>query len=143
MVLATGAGKTYTACLATYRMLNYTPMKRVLFLVDRNNLGKQAEGEFGTFKLTESGDPLNTIFNVNRLKSANISDKDQVVISTIQRLFSLLSGQPIEDSDDDEATEDINGKIVLPNNLLLPPDFFDMIIIDECHRSIYGNWRSV
>ena len=143
MVLATGAGKTYTACLTTYRMLNYTPMKRVLFLVDRNNLGKQAEGEFGTFKLTESGDPLNTIFNVNRLKSANISDKAQVVISTIQRLFSLLSGQPIEDSDDDEATEDTNGKIVLPNNPLLPPDFFDMIIIDECHRSIYGNWRSV
>lgn len=143
MVLATGAGKTYTACLATYRMLNYTPMKRVLFLVDRNNLGKQAEGEFGTFKLTESGDPLNTIFAVNRLTSAKVSDKDQVVISTIQRLFSLLSGQPIEDSDDDEATEDVSGNIVLPPNPLLPPDFFDMIIIDECHRSIYGNWRSV
>lgn len=123
MVLATGAGKTYTACLATYRMLNYTPMKRVLFLVDRNNLGKQAEGEFGTFKLTESGDPLNTIFNVNRLKTAHISDKDQVVISTIQRLFSLLSGRTIEDSDDDEATEDATGEIVLPNNPLLPPDF--------------------
>ena len=50
MVLATGAGKTYTACLAAYRMLSYTPMRRVLFLVDRNNLGKQAEGEFGTFR---------------------------------------------------------------------------------------------
>jgi len=143
MVLATGAGKTYTACLATYRMLNYTPMKRVLFLVDRNNLGKQAEGEFGTFKLTETGDPLNTIFQVNRLKSASVSDKDQVVISTIQRLFSLLSGQPIEDSDDDEATEDVSSTMVLPPNPQLPPDFFDMIIIDECHRSIYGNWRSV
>ncbi len=143
MVLATGAGKTYTACLATYRMLNYTPMKRVLFLVDRNNLGKQAEGEFGTFRLTENGDPLNTIFEVNRLKSAKIKDSDQIVISTIQRLFSLLSGQAIEDSDDDEATEDVNSEVVLPPNPLLPPDFFDMIIIDECHRSIYGNWRAV
>ncbi|MBD5375602.1 MAG: DEAD/DEAH box helicase family protein, partial [Bacteroides sp.] len=143
MVLATGAGKTYTACLATYRMLNYTPMKRVLFLVDRNNLGKQAEGEFGTFRLTESGDPLNTIFEVNRLKSAKIRESDQVVISTIQRLFSLLSGQPIEDSDDEEATEDVHSDITLPPNPLLPPDFFDMIIIDECHRSIYGNWRAV
>ena len=56
MVLATGVGKTYTACLAAYRMLSYTPMRRVLFLVDRNNLGKQAEGEFGTFRLTENGE---------------------------------------------------------------------------------------
>ncbi|MCM1297216.1 MAG: DEAD/DEAH box helicase family protein, partial [Muribaculaceae bacterium] len=144
MVLATGAGKTYTACLATYRMLNYTPMKRVLFLVDRNNLGKQAEGEFGTFRLTESGDPLNTIFSVNRLKSANVKEGDQVVVSTIQRLFSLLTGQPIEDNDDDEeATEDVRGAVTLPPNPNLPPDFFDMIIIDECHRSIYGNWRAV
>lgn len=61
MVLATGSGKTYTACMAAYRMLSYTPMKRVLFLVDRNNLGKQAEGEFGMFRLTENGDPFNTI----------------------------------------------------------------------------------
>ncbi|MDE5806341.1 MAG: DEAD/DEAH box helicase family protein, partial [Paramuribaculum sp.] len=142
MVLATGSGKTYTACLATYRMLNYTPMKRVLFLVDRNNLGKQAEGEFGTFRLTESGDPLNTIFEVNRLKSANVKKSDQIVISTIQRLFSLLSGQPIDDSDD-EATGDETTEIVLPPNPQLPPDFFDMIVVDECHRSIYGNWRAV
>lgn len=143
MELATGAGKTFTACLAIYRMLNYTPMKRVLFLVDRNNLGRQAEGEFGRFRLTESGDPLNTIFSVNRLRSASVKESDQIVISTIQRLFSLLSGQPIEDSDDDEATEDIQGHVTLPPNPALPHDFFDMIIIDECHRSIYGNWRAV
>ena len=72
MVLATGAGKTYAACLATYRMLSYTPMHRVLFLVDRNNLGKQVEGEFGTFRLTENGDAFNTIFTVNRLRSSSI-----------------------------------------------------------------------
>ncbi len=143
MVLATGAGKTYTACLVTYRMLTYTPMKRVLFLVDRNNLGKQAEGEFGSFRLTESGDPLNTIFEVNRLKSAKIKESDQIVISTIQRLFSLLSGQPIEDSDDDEAPEEVQSDVTLPLNPTLPPDFFDMILIDEAHRSIYGHWKSV
>ena len=72
MVLATGAGKTYAACLAAYRFLSYTPMRKVLFLVDRNNLGKQAEGEFGTFRLTENKEPFNTIFGVNRLKSAKI-----------------------------------------------------------------------
>ena len=142
MVLATGAGKTYTACLAAYRMLAFTPMKRILFLVDRNNLGKQAETEFGTFRLTENGDPFNTIFTVNRLKSSSVPTDSNVVISTIQRLFSLLKGDEITDNDeDDEEIED--KEIMLPENPNLLSDFFDMIIIDECHRSIYGNWQEV
>lgn len=76
--------------MAAYRMLSYTPMRRILFLVDRNNLGKQAEGEFGMFRLTENGEPFNTIFTVSRLKSGKIPEDANVVISTIQRLFSLL-----------------------------------------------------
>ncbi len=146
MVLATGAGKTYTACMAAYRMLSYTPMKRILFLVDRNNLGKQAEGEFGTFRLTENGDPFNTIYAVNRLRSAKIPSDSNVVICTIQRLFALLKGDEIkddEDEDDEDFGSETNNVIPLPTNLTLPPDYFDMIIIDECHRSIYGNWRKV
>lgn len=141
MVLATGSGKTYTACLASYRMLAYTPMRRVLFLVDRNNLGKQAEGEFGMFRLTENGDPFNTIFTVNRLKSGKVPSDSNVVISTIQRLFSLLKGEDIVDVDDDD--DDVDSPVELPENPTLPKDFFDMIIIDECHRSIYGNWKKV
>lgn len=146
MVLATGAGKTYTACMAAYRMLSYTPMKRILFLVDRNNLGKQAEGEFGTFRLTENGDPFNTIYAINRLRSAKIPSDSNVVICTIQRLFALLKGDEIkddEDEDDEDFGSETNNVIPLPTNLTLPPDYFDMIIIDECHRSIYGNWRKV
>ena len=142
MVLATGAGKTYTACLAAYRMLSYTPMRRVLFLVDRNNLGRQAENEFGTFRLTETGDAFNTIFAVNRITSNKIPNDSNVVISTIQRLFSLLKGENITDTDDDDEDR-TEGEVPLPDNLNLPPDFFDLIIIDECHRSIYGNWRRV
>lgn len=142
MVLATGAGKTYTACLAAYRMLSYTPMRRVLFLVDRNNLGKQAENEFGTFRLTENGDAFNTIFTVNRLRSSSIPSDSNVVISTIQRLFSFLKGEDIEDSDDDDDNKPTE-EVTLPPNPNLPHDYFDMIIIDECHRSIYGNWRKV
>ncbi len=142
MVLATGAGKTYTACLAAYRMLSYTPMRRVLFLVDRNNLGKQAETAFGTFRLTETGDAFNTIFTVNRLKSATIPSDSNVVISTIQRLFSLLKGDDITDTDDDDE-DTADGEVILPDNPNLPHNFFDLIIIDECHRSIYGNWRKV
>lgn len=143
MVLATGAGKTYTACLAAYRMLSYTPMRRVLFLVDRNNLGRQAENEFGTFRLTDNGEAFNTIFGVERLKSAKIPSDSNVLISTIQRLFSLLKGEDIQDNDDDDDEEDVTTEMVLPDNPNLPHDFFDMIIIDECHRSIYGNWRKV
>ena len=142
MVLATGAGKTYTACLAAYRMLSYTPMRRVLFLVDRNNLGRQAENEFGTFRLTENGEAFNTIYGVERLKSSKIPSDCNVVISTIQRLFSLLKGEDIQDNDDDD-TDDATTEVTLPDNPNLPHDFFDMSIIDECHRSIYGNWRKV
>ena len=146
MVLATGAGKTYTACMASYRFLSYTPMRRVLFLVDRNNLGKQAEDEFGKFKLTETGDAFNTIFTVNRLKSQAIPKDSNVVISTIQRLFSLLKGEDIEETDDDEnydGDETPPPAVTLPANPTLPKDFFNLIIVDECHRSIYGSWRSV
>lgn len=146
MVLATGAGKTYTACMASYRFLSYTPMRRILFLVDRNNLGKQAEDEFGKFRLTENGDAFNTIFTVNRLRSQFIPKDSNVVISTIQRLFSLLKGEDIEDTDDDEnydGDETPAPVVTLPDNPTLPKDFFDLIIVDECHRSIYGSWRSV
>ena len=142
MVLATGAGKTYTACLAAYRMLSYTPMRRVLFLVDRNNLGKQAEGEFGTFRLTENGEVFSTIFTVNRLRSSSIPSDSSVIISTIQRLFSFLKGDAIEDNEDDDENEPTE-EVALPPNPNLPHDYFDMIIVDECHRSIYGNWRKV
>lgn len=142
MVLATGAGKTYTAVMSAYRFLSYAKMRRVLFLVDRNNLGKQAEGEFGTYRLTETGDPFNTIFGVSRLKSATIPKDANVVISTIQRLFAFLKGEPIT-TDNDEEESGTNEEIILPPNPALPQDYFDLIIIDECHRSIYGNWKKV
>ncbi len=143
MVLATGAGKTYTACMAAYRMLAHVGMKRVLFLVDRNNLGKQAEGEFGTFRLTQNGDAFNTIYVVSRLTNNEIPSDSNVIISTIQRLFAFLKGEPILDDSDEEPTSPGPADVILPDNPELPHDYFDMIIIDECHRSIYRNWKKV
>ncbi len=143
MVLATGAGKTFTACMIAYRLLSYTPIRRVLFLVDRNNLGKQAEGEFGTFRLTETGEPFNTIFAVERLKSPHIPPETNVVISTIQRLFAILTGKEIDDDDEQDDFDDDDNAITLGDDLKLPPDYFDLIIVDECHRSIYGRWQKV
>ncbi len=143
MVLATGAGKTYTACMAAYRLLSYTPIRRILFLVDRNNLGKQAEGEFGAFRLTETGEPFNTIFAVERLKSAYIPPETNVVISTIQRVFAMLTGKEIVDDDEKDDFHEEETEITLDDDLKLPADYFDLIIVDECHRSIYGKWQQV
>ena len=149
--LATGAGKTFTACTLTYRQLTYTRVRRVLFLVDRNNLGSQAEGEFCQYRLTENGQVFNSIYAVCRLQNISEITQAQVVISTIQRLFSVLTGQTLEPESDNEESDyaDVlcNSKtdeeIELPEELFLPPDFFDLIIVDECHRSIYGIWQHV
>lgn len=148
MELATGAGKTYLAITAAYRLLNYAQFHRVLFLVDRNNLGRQAEREFGSYRLTESGDPFNTIYGVERLKSADIPKDANVVISTIQRLFALLNGEAVSDTDEDietdmDDTAEEPETVTLSKDPKLPRDYFDLIIIDECHRSIYSSWRAV
>lgn len=151
VVLATGSGKTYLACLAAYRLLNYTPAKRVLFLVDRNNLARQTETEFSLFDRTEKQQPMNLLYQINRLKRAEDASGD-IVISTIQKLFAVLTGQTVsEDSEDKEDEkqfsfsdgEKAESEIELGKNLKLPPDHFQFIIIDECHRSIYGKWQSV
>ena len=150
-VLATGSGKTYLACLASYRLLNYTSTKRVLFLVDRNNLARQTETEFSLFDRTENKQPMSSLYQINRLKNKDDIGGD-IVISTIQKLFAVLTGQTITDDDEDKEDEkffsfkdtDSNQTVVsLGNDLKLPPDYFQFIIIDECHRSIYGKWQSV
>lgn len=150
-VLATGSGKTYLACLAAYRLLNYTSTKRVLFLVDRNNLARQTETEFSLFDRTEKRQPMNSLYQINRLKNADDVGCD-IIISTIQKLFAVLTGQAVsEDSEDKEDekqfsfsdSDKVEQEVELGTNLKLPPDYFQFIIIDECHRSIYGKWQSV
>ena len=150
-VLATGSGKTYLACLASYRMLNYTQStKRILFLVDRNNLARQTESEFSLFDRTEGQKPLSSLYQIKRLKKAEDINGD-VVISTIQKLFAVLTGQVITEADEDAEDEvlekdkdkDAGKTIELGTDLKLPRDYFQFIIIDECHRSIYGKWKAV
>lgn len=150
-MLATGSGKTYLACLASYRLLNYTPVNRVLFLVDRNNLAKQTENEFSTFDRTENGMTLSSLYNIKRLRKEEDINGD-VVISTIQKLFAVLTGNNIIDDGDGDESDDFfkdvpddleEPPVELGDDLKLPPDYFKFIIIDECHRSIYGKWKSV
>lgn len=148
-ILATGSGKTYLACLASYRLLNYTPFNKVLFLVDRNNLAKQTESEFSTFDRTENGMTLTSLYQINRLRKEE-DIKGDVVISTIQKLFAVLTGNKlIDDGDGDENDDSFKEdntnepEVELGTNLKLTPDYFKFIIVDECHRSIYGKWKSV
>ncbi|MBM6827836.1 type I restriction endonuclease subunit R [Mordavella massiliensis] len=149
-VLATGSGKTYLACLASYRLLNYTSTRRILFLVDRNNLARQTEIEFSLFDKTEKQQKMGVLYSINRLKKET-DIKSDIVISTIQKLFAVLTGQAIQDGNEDVEDEiikndeekDSNDIIELGDNLQLPSDYFQFIIVDECHRSIYGKWKKV
>ncbi len=149
-ILATGSGKTYLACLASYRLLNYTSAKRILFLVDRNNLARQTEAEFSRFDRTEGQIEMSSLYQINRLRKKS-DIKGDIVISTIQKLFAVMTGQTImpddEDAEDEKNTrdedKDTKDIITLGDDIKLPPDYFDLIIVDECHRSIYGKWKAV
>jgi len=145
--MATGSGKTFTAITAIYRLLKYADAKRVLFLVDTKNLGEQAEQEFLSYLPSDDNRKFTELYNVQRLKSSYVATDSQVCISTIQRLYSILKGEELN-----EAAEELNPGEVrwekrepLPvvYNDKLPSEFFDFIVIDECHRSIYNLWKQV
>ncbi len=144
--MATGSGKTYAAITSVYRLLKHADAKRVLFLVDTRNLGEQAEQEFNIYVPNDDNRNFTELYNVQRLKSSFVAKDSQVCISTIQRMYSLLKDEPM-----DEAAEELNPaemvqpKLPLPvvYNPRIPPEFFDFIIVDECHRSIYNLWRQV
>ena len=142
--MATGAGKTFTAVTSAYRLVKHANAARVLFLVDRNNLGEQAHDEFDRYVPRDDGRRFGEIYNVQRLAGSTVLGSTNVLISTIQRLYMLLQGQEIPDVDDDS---DDDGESTAPVDVVynanIPPETFDLIIVDECHRSIYGRWRAV
>ena len=144
--MATGAGKTFTACNIAYRLIAHAKAKRILFLVDRNNLGKQTKKEFDNFIVPKDKRYLSEIYNVVHLETNAIPEESKVVITTIQRLYSMLCGESEFDSTNEEhssfESHDSQTKDVAYNPQM-GIDAFDFIIIDECHRSIYGQWRQV
>ncbi|WP_329369603.1 DEAD/DEAH box helicase family protein [Streptomyces sp. NBC_00669] len=150
--MATGAGKTFVAVSQTYRLLKYAKARRVLFLVDRNNLGRQAFDEFRQFTTPDDGRKLSDIYNVDRLGAAGLQDTSSVVICTIQKMYSLLRGEPLVEDDaaddladslDTESSYATEKPIEVAYNPDVPIESFDLIVVDECHRSIYGLWRGV
>jgi type I restriction enzyme R subunit len=145
--MATGAGKTFTAITSVYRLLKFGGARRILFLVDTRNLGKQAHQEFMAYTPPDDGRKFTELYNVQRLASSSIDPHSQVCISTIQRMYSILSGEPLDESAEDISLNEVQqtakqAKLVRYNPAV-PVETFDFIIIDECHRSIYNLWKQV
>ena len=143
--MATGAGKTRMAVTESYRLLKYGGFNRILFLVDRNNLGDQTLREFADFTTPDDGRKFTELYGVEKLTRAGLPESSKVVISTIQRVWAVLKGEEVIDGDDenlDNFQPDKPVDVALYNKDLAP-ESFDLIIVDECHRSIYGLWRGV
>lgn len=146
--LATGAGKTFTACSFSYRLIKHAGAKRILFLVDRKNLGDQTLKEFQDFQPPDAVNRFTDTYIVQHLHSHKIDPDAKVVITTIQRLYSMLRGEEMESEEEEgsafETSGNDEGEIQpLSYNPQIPIEMFDFIVTDECHRSIYGLWRQV
>lgn len=145
--MATGSGKTFTAITSIYRLLKYADAKRILFLVDTRNLGEQAEQEFLSYLPNDDNRKFTELYNVQRLKSGYIARDSQVCISTIQRLYSILKGEELSETEEETNPGEVEWRrrepLPVVYNEKLPIEFFDFIVIDECHRSIYNLWKQV
>src|SRR5690348_410279 len=146
--MASGGGKTFTACNASYRLIKYAGAQRILFLVDRSTLGRQAKKEFEQFTTPEEHRKFTELYNVQHLQSNKLDPVAKVCVTTIQRLYSMLKGETELDPEIDEQPLGSLEKLIkqpLPvaYNPAIPIEFFDFIIVDECHRSIYNLWRQV
>src|SRR6266511_1820092 len=144
--MATGAGKTYTAANVAYRAVKHAGARRVLFLVDRANLGRQTLKEFQAFTTPDGGRKFTELYNVQHLSSNVIDPVARVTITTIQRLYSILKGEAELDPElDEHSAYDLlpDEPVPVTYNSRVPIETFDVVIVDECHRSIYGVWRQV
>ena len=145
--MATVSGKTFTAITSAYRLLKHANAKRILFLVDTRNLGEQAEQEFMKFVPNDDNRKFTELYNARRLSSRYVPKDAQVCISTIQRMYSILKDEELDEAAEETPLAEQLTKpkepVPVGYNEKVPPEFFDFIIIDECHRSIYNLWRQV
>ena len=146
--MATGAGKTFTAITSIYRLLKFAKVRRVLFLVDTKGLGEQAEREFMAYHPNDDHRTFSELYCVSRLRRSYIPQDAQVCISTIQRMYSILRGEEMDESAEETSfNEFVSADKQRPKEVVYnekyPPEFFDIIIVDECHRSIYNVWQQV
>jgi type I restriction enzyme R subunit len=145
--MATGSGKTFTAVGFVYRLIKHAGARRVLFLVDRGNLGKQTHREFQQYATPDDGRKFTELYNVQHLQGQGIDPVSKVTISTIQRLYSMLRGEELDEELDERSLAELTGvgeeRREVSYNPEIPIETFDFIVVDECHRSIYNVWRQV
>ena len=147
--MATWTWKTFTFCNIAYRLIKHAKAKRILFLVDRWNLGRQTLKEFQDFSVPWDWRKFTEMYNVQNMSSNKIDDVAKVTISTIQRMFSMLSWYEINEEIEEKSIEEINFADLIKEadpikfNPSIPIESFDYIVVDECHRSIYNLWRQV
>lgn len=147
--MATGSGKTYTAVSFCYRLIKFAGARRILFLVDRNNLGRQTLNEFQQYLSPYTNRKFTEEYTVQHLKRNAIDPASKVCITTIQRLYSMLQGEEEFQEENEEGslfeaeTTLIKEPLPVVYNPKIPIETFDFIVVDECHRSIYNLWRQV
>ena len=145
--MATGSGKTFMACNQVYRLIKHAGARRVLFLVDRSNLGRQTLREFQGFTTPDEARKFTELYNVQLLQSSHIDQVSKVCIATIQRVYSILKGEELNPEMEELSGFDTASLQREPAPIEYNPDVpietFDLIITDECHRSIYNLWRQV
>ena len=129
LVMATGTGKTYTAFQIVYRLLKSGMKKKILYLADRNILVDQS--------IQQDFAPLEkTIHKVNFVKD------DPLTITSHEIFFSLYQQLAGKDDDDTEDGDETVERLAQ----LFSKDFFDLVIVDECHRGSAkkeSNWRKI
>ena len=130
LVMATGTGKTYTAFQIVYRLLKSGLVRKVLYLADRNILVDQSiQQDFAPLEKT--------------IHKINFAKDDPVTITSHEVYFSLYQQLSDREEEGDETGEN---ETVNRLAALFPPDFFELVIVDECHRGSAGkdsNWRKI
>jgi type I restriction enzyme R subunit len=144
--MATGAGKTFTACTLAHRLLAHAGFERILFLADRANLVRQTRDEFLAYRPPGTGRSFSELYNVQKLGPGGVDKSAQVVVATIQRVYSALTGTPLDEAEEEASgfeTAVAGAERIVGYSPNLPIESFDLVVTDECHRSIYGTWRQV
>ena len=132
LVMATGTGKTFTAFQIVYRLLKSGLKRKILYLADRNILVDQS--------IQQDFSPL-----AKTIHKVDFSKDDPTTISSYEVYFSLyqqLAGKSESDDDDRENGDETIAKF----QALFSPEFFDLVIVDECHRGSAkkdSNWRRI
>lgn len=130
LVMATGTGKTYTAFQIVYRLLKAGIKRKILYLADRNILVDQSiQQDFAPLEKT--------------IHKINFAKDDPATITSYEVYFSLYHQLSGESESEDDAHDD---EAVSRLSELFQPDFFDLIIVDECHRGSAkkdSNWRKI